>query len=89
MYCILVRSTPPRTMAARCGYVLETYLEDVPVENDTRDIVPTDNVDSNNSAVDSNKNAIENNETKITIIDSVGNRFEPVGDFRVLKGSID
>lgn len=26
---------------------------------------------------------------RITIIDSAGNRFEPIGDFRVLRGSVD
>ena len=38
--------------------------------------------------VPNNTGAYSNNEM-ITIIDSVGNRFEPVGDFRVLRGSVD
>lgn len=58
------------------------------VPNDT-DIVPNNTVVPNNTpAVPDNTGAYSNNEM-ITIIDSVGNRFEPVGDFRVLRGSVD
>lgn len=53
-------------------------------------IVPNDTVivPNNTPVVPNNTGAYSNNEM-ITIIDSVGNRFEPVGDFRVLRGGVD
>lgn len=43
----------------------------------------------NDSEVVPNDATVNSNNEMITIIDSVGNRFEPVGDFRVLRGSVD
>lgn len=79
----------------KCGYVLGTYLEEIPEENDTPSFVPNNGIIPNNTVVPNNSESAPNNlrsnsnDTKITIIDSVGNHFEPVGDFRVLRGSID
>lgn len=60
-------------------------LESAIVPNDIETIVPN----SNNTGAYPNNTGINSNDTKITIIDSVGNHFEPVGDFRVLRGSVD
>ena len=60
-------------------------LESAIVPNNTETIVPN----SNNTGAYSNNTDAYPNDTKITIIDSVGNRFEPVGDYRVLRGSVD
>ena len=79
----------------KCGYVLGTYLEAIPDENDMPSIVPNNGIIPDNAVVPNNSDSVSNNipsnsnDTKITIIDSVGNHFEPVGDFRVLRGSID
>lgn len=63
-------------------------LEDT-VRNNAAAIVPNDTVDSNN--VSSHPNNMEgySNNMKITIVDSAGNHFEPIGDWRVLVGSVD
>lgn len=60
----------------KTGYVSCKYLVDV-----AEDInVPA----TDDEAVSNADNAMQ-----ITIIDEAGNRFEPVGDFRVLVGSVD
>lgn len=50
---------------------------------DDIDVVP------NNTNVVSNNTGADPNNTKITIIDSAGNHFEPIGDWRVMIGSVD
>lgn len=63
-------------------------LED-PVQNNAAAIVPNDTVDSNNVSSYPNNMDGYSNDTKITIVDSAGNHFEPIGDWRVLVGSVD
>lgn len=65
------------------GYVLGKYLVDAADEDVDLDADPNDPVVSDNHQIVGDDNA------KITIIDEAGNCFEPVGDFRVLIGSVD
>ena len=75
------------------GYVSANYLipyeETEIVRNNASGIVPNDTVNSNNASGYSNNTDAYSNNTKITIVDSAGNYFEPVGDYRVLRGSVD
>ncbi|MBQ8617463.1 MAG: hypothetical protein IJ418_08090 [Clostridia bacterium] len=58
-------------------------LEEEIVRNKDTDIVPND------TEVVPNNTTVNSNNPKITIIDSVGNHFEPVGDWRTLVGGVD
>jgi len=62
---------------------------DLIVRNDTDDIVPNNAADSNNTEFHPNNTEAYSNDSRITIIDSAGNHFVPVGDLRVLRGSVD
>lgn len=72
----------------KTGYVLGSYLKDISAEDSN--VLPNNSAsNSNNSGAVPNNTPSNSNNERITIVDSVGNRFEPIGDFLVLRGSVD
>ena len=67
------------------GYVHGNYLEQIEEENFSNN----EEVFSNDADDDPNNMTAENNNSLITIVDSEGNQFRPVGSFKVYRGSID